>query len=45
MFYGSTSGTVFQHPMIVRALEVFNDDKLDKEWVVMNILGGMAAGF
>jgi hypothetical protein len=39
------SGTPFQHPMIITALEIFDDDKLDKEWVVRNVLGGMAAGF
>jgi hypothetical protein len=31
--------------MIIKALEIFDDDKLDKEWVVRNVLGGMAAGF
>lgn len=27
------------------ALQVLDDDKLDREWVVRNVLGGMAAGF
>ncbi|PSR74259.1 hypothetical protein PHLCEN_2v10003 [Hermanssonia centrifuga] len=30
---------------MVGALEILDDDKLDREWVVRNILGGMAAGF
>jgi len=24
---------------------VFDDDKLDREWVIRNVLGGMSAGF
>lgn len=24
---------------------MFDDDKLDREWVVRNVLGGMSAGF
>ncbi|PAV16445.1 Arv1-domain-containing [Pyrrhoderma noxium] len=27
------------------ALEILDDDTLDREWVVRNVLGGMAAGF
>lgn len=27
------------------ALELLDDDKLDREWVIRNVLGGMAAGF
>lgn len=26
-------------------LEVFDENKLDREWVVRNLIGGMAAGF
>jgi hypothetical protein len=26
-------------------IEAFDEDKLDREWVVRNMLGGMAAGF
>lgn len=26
-------------------LEFFDEDKLDREWVVRNVLGGMAGGF
>lgn len=26
-------------------MEVFDDDKLDREWIVRNIVGGMSAGF
>jgi len=28
-----------------KALEAFDEDKLDREWVVRNLIGGMAAGF
>lgn len=35
----------YQNPLIVRALEMWDEDKLDREWIVRNILGGMAAGF
>lgn len=31
--------------MIVGALQIFDDDRLDREWIVRNVLGGMAAGF
>jgi hypothetical protein len=27
------------------ALQLFGDDKVDREWVVRNVLGGMSAGF
>ncbi|KAI8980137.1 Arv1-domain-containing protein [Trametes punicea] len=37
--------TRFQHPLVVRALELLDEDNLDREWVVRNVLGGMAAGF
>ncbi|EJD06744.1 Arv1-domain-containing protein [Fomitiporia mediterranea MF3/22] len=33
------------HDVTRRALEMLDDDKLDREWVVRNVLGGMAAGF
>ncbi|KAJ3555345.1 hypothetical protein NM688_g2628 [Phlebia brevispora] len=36
---------IFTNPLIVGALELLDDDKLDREWVVRNILGGIAAGF
>lgn len=36
---------ILAHPVINSALEILDDDKLDKEWVIRNILGGMAAGF
>ena len=26
-------------------MEILDEDKLDREWVVRNVLGGMAAGF
>lgn len=39
------NATVFTHPIIVAALELLDEDKLDREWVVRNVLGGMAAGF
>jgi hypothetical protein len=25
--------------------EILDDDKLDREWIIRNILGGMSAGF
>lgn len=35
----------FTHPVITQALDIFDEDKLDREWMVRNVLGGMAAGF
>lgn len=35
----------FNNSIVVSALEILDDDNLDREWVVRNILGGMAAGF
>lgn len=29
----------------MKAFEVLDDDKIDREWVVRNVLGGMSAGF
>lgn len=31
--------------MLIGAMELLDDDKLDREWIVRNVLGGMAAGF
>ncbi|RPD60012.1 Arv1-domain-containing protein [Lentinus tigrinus ALCF2SS1-7] len=39
------NATVFTRPLIVAALELLDEDKLDRQWVVRNVLGGMAAGF
>ncbi|KAJ2994990.1 hypothetical protein NUW54_g7465 [Trametes sanguinea] len=39
------NATTFGHSVIVRALELLDEDKLDREWVVRNVLGGMSAGF
>lgn len=36
---------VAEHLWIKSALEAFDEDKLDREWVVRNLIGGMAAGF
>lgn len=33
------------HELLQKVLELCDDDKLDREWVVRNVLGGMAAGF
>ncbi|EPT05614.1 hypothetical protein FOMPIDRAFT_40894 [Fomitopsis schrenkii] len=33
------------HPLVGRALSVFDEDNLDREWIVRNVLGGMSAGF
>ncbi|PPQ98016.1 hypothetical protein CVT26_003078 [Gymnopilus dilepis] len=30
---------------IIRVLEILDDDKLDREWIVRNVVGGMSAGF
>ncbi|KAG6369693.1 hypothetical protein JVT61DRAFT_14121 [Boletus reticuloceps] len=35
----------YENPWILSALEIWDEDKLDREWVVRNVLGGMAAGF
>lgn len=35
----------FDSPTLQLAWGVLDDDKLDREWVVRNVLGGMAAGF
>ncbi|KDQ59093.1 hypothetical protein JAAARDRAFT_127948 [Jaapia argillacea MUCL 33604] len=37
--------TLHQYPLVVSALEIFDEDKLDREWVIRNVLGGMSAGF
>lgn len=36
---------MFSNPIIVAALEILDEDRLDREWIVRNVLGGMAAGF
>lgn len=33
------------HRFVLNALSILDQDKLDREWVIRNILGGMAAGF
>lgn len=35
----------FAHETTQTWLEFLDDDKLDREWIVRNVLGGMAAGF
>ena len=45
IFTERAKGTILAHPIINSALEILDDDKLDKEWVIRNVLGGMAAGF
>ncbi|KZT07616.1 Arv1-domain-containing protein [Laetiporus sulphureus 93-53] len=37
--------STFTHPIIVRLLSLLDEERLDREWVVRNVLGGMAAGF
>jgi hypothetical protein len=39
------TGTILNHLYISSAFEILDDDKIDREWVVRNVLGGMAAGF
>jgi hypothetical protein len=34
-----------QSHFLTTALEMLDDDKLDREWIVRNVLGGMSAGF
>jgi lipid intermediate transporter len=41
----SMSWTKYSNPLINSALELLDEDKLDRQWVVRNVLGGMAAGF
>ena len=36
---------VYDNAFITRALEILDEDRLDRQWVVRNVLGGMAAGF
>ena len=31
--------------IILTALDILDDDKLDREWIIRNVLGGMSAGF
>ena len=45
IFTERAKDTILAHPVINSALEILDDDKLDKEWVIRNVLGGMAAGF
>lgn len=35
----------YSSSLVTRALEIWDEDKLDREWVVRNVLGGMATGF
>ncbi|KAG0701239.1 Arv1-like family-domain-containing protein [Suillus ampliporus] len=35
----------YSSTLVTRALEIWDEDKLDREWVVRNVLGGMATGF
>ncbi|KAG9315370.1 Arv1-like family-domain-containing protein [Chiua virens] len=37
--------TPYENPWILSALEIWDEDKLDREWVVRNVLGGLATGF
>jgi lipid intermediate transporter len=36
---------LMSHEYTRRALEMLDDDKLDREWIVRNVLGGLSAGF
>ncbi|KAG2132960.1 Arv1-like family-domain-containing protein [Suillus clintonianus] len=35
----------YSSSLVTHALEIWDEDKLDREWVVRNVLGGMATGF
>ncbi|OCH94817.1 Arv1-domain-containing protein [Obba rivulosa] len=37
--------TIFTHPILMRAFELLDEDRVDREWIIRNVLGGMAAGF
>ncbi|KAF7977033.1 hypothetical protein HWV62_4790 [Athelia sp. TMB] len=39
------NGTMYESAIISSALGILDEGKLDREWVVRNVLGGMAAGF
>jgi len=39
------NGTFYHNPFVSRALGILDEDKVDREWVARNVLGGMAAGF
>ncbi|KAI0703771.1 Arv1-domain-containing protein [Cytidiella melzeri] len=39
------ASNLFTNTVIVGAIEALSDDNLDREWIVRNVLGGMAAGF
>jgi hypothetical protein len=41
----SWNGTLYNNVIISNALRILDEDKLDREWVARNVLGGMAAGF
>lgn len=41
----NTTLPTYDNEFISKALELLDEDKLDREWVVRNILGGMSAGF
>ncbi|KAH8100795.1 Arv1-domain-containing protein [Cristinia sonorae] len=39
------ASNMFTNPVILNAIEILDEDKMDREWIVRNVLGGMAAGF
>lgn len=39
------ASNLFSNNVAKTALEMLDDDKLDREWIVRNVLGGMATGF
>src|SRR5882762_3932301 len=41
----SWNGTLYDNAFILNALSILDEDKLDREWVARNVLGGMATGF
>lgn len=43
--YHQSAPVLERHPNLRRLYSIFDDDALDREWVVRNVLGGMAAGF
>ncbi|OAX41466.1 Arv1-domain-containing protein [Rhizopogon vinicolor AM-OR11-026] len=41
----SWDSSYYRSTLVTRALEIWDEDKLDREWVIRNVLGGMATGF
>ena len=40
-----SSAAFFYNKYLLYSFEILDDDKLDREWAIRNVLGGMSAGF